>query len=239
MKILICDDDINIRNEISKIFEAWAKGQKVSPEINSFESADLVIESKSEFCDIAFIDIEMPGINGLTLAESLKKANENVLIFVITSFQNYLDSAMKIKVFRYITKPIDHQRIIRNLNDAVCELQKTSKNIIVKNGSKTTIIQTKTILYILSEKHGCCIYTKTDAVHIPEKSAELLRRINQPDCFAYSETSCIVNLQNVIDFDKKTVTLRKDEDNTVRVFMSGRRYTTFKQAFLNFAGGIL
>lgn len=39
--------------------------------------------------DIVFPDIEMPGMNGIYVGNKLKKANKNVLIFVVTSYSEY------------------------------------------------------------------------------------------------------------------------------------------------------
>ncbi len=49
----------------------------------------------------------MQGVNGLELSEKLKQLNPNIIVIVLTSFQNHLDSAMKIHVFRYLSKPIE------------------------------------------------------------------------------------------------------------------------------------
>ena len=69
--------------------------------------------------DLLFLDIEMPGMNGIYVGNELKKANKNVLIFVVTSYSEYLDEAMRFHVFRYLSKPIDRQRLFRNLKDAL------------------------------------------------------------------------------------------------------------------------
>ena len=44
----------------------------------------------------------MPGMNGIYVGNELKKANKNVLIFVVTSYSEYLDEAMRFHVFRYL-----------------------------------------------------------------------------------------------------------------------------------------
>ena len=47
----------------------------------------LFVQADQEEKDIVFLDIEMPGMNGIYVGNELKKANKNVLIFVITSTQ--------------------------------------------------------------------------------------------------------------------------------------------------------
>lgn len=71
-------------------------------------------------------------MSGLELAVELKKQNPDVLIIVLTSFQRYLDDAMRIHVFRYLSKPVDVNRFNKNLFDAVQEYRTLSKTIILE-----------------------------------------------------------------------------------------------------------
>lgn len=54
----------------------------------------------------------MPGINGLKLSQKLKQNNPDILIMIITAFESYLDDAMEIHVYRYLSKPIDENRFL-------------------------------------------------------------------------------------------------------------------------------
>ena len=53
------------------------------------------------------------------LENELKKRNDNIIIFIVTSYSEYLDEAMRFHVFRYLSKPLDKQRFFRNMKDAV------------------------------------------------------------------------------------------------------------------------
>ena len=61
----------------------------------------------------------MPGMNGIYVGNELKKANNNIIIFIVTSYSEYLDEAMRFHVFRYLSKPLDKQRFFRNMKEAV------------------------------------------------------------------------------------------------------------------------
>lgn len=235
--ILVCDDNSNVLQQINKLIKHFEKNNNLSFNIQIKNTADFILQ-EDYHCDIAFIDIEMPGISGLRLAEELKKKNPDVIVIVVTSFQNYLDDAMRIRVFRYLSKPIEPNRFFENFRDALVEYKNTSKTIILEIKDEIYSIKTKDILYIENKKHGSIIITKDLTLNINKKPSELYNLINQPNCFVYSHNSYIVNLQNVIDFNKNTITLRKDREHTVSTYMSQRKYPEFKKAFLAFAGGI-
>lgn len=61
----------------------------------------------------------MPGLDGIYVGNELKKKDKDIIIFIITSYSEYLDEAMRFHVFRYLSKPIDRQRLFRNLKDAL------------------------------------------------------------------------------------------------------------------------
>ena len=71
----------------------------------------------------------MPGLNGIYVGNTLRERYPNILIFIVTSFMEYLDDAMRFHVFRYLSKPIDRQRLFRNLDDALAQYHASSKKI--------------------------------------------------------------------------------------------------------------
>ena len=82
--------------------------------------------------DIVFLDVEMPGLSGIYIGNELKKKNEAVIIFVISSFSEYLDEAMRFHVFRYLSKPLERQRLFRNLRDALQVYHSTAAKLLIE-----------------------------------------------------------------------------------------------------------
>lgn len=235
--MLICDDDKNTTSQIYQLVKNFDKKHKIQFEITTENVSENVLKKEAIY-DIAIIDIEMPGINGIKLSENLKVQNPDIIVIILTSFNNYLDSAMKIHVFRYLSKPIDINRLYNSLTDALYEYRLISKTITVANRDEVHLLKTKDILYIENQKRGSIVQTKRGSFFADKKPAELLQMINQNNCFVYSHNSIIVNLQNVIDFDKHAVVLRKNEHETFTTYISQRKYSSFKKAFFNFAGDL-
>ena len=80
----------------------------------------------------------MPGLDGIYVGNELKKKDKDIIIFIITSYSEYLDEAMRFHVFRYLSKPIDRQRLFRNLKDAL-DLYHSTLLAAVMGISKCTI----------------------------------------------------------------------------------------------------
>lgn len=237
INILICDDNKDITNEVCKFLRDIENKSKNIFNIDIKNRGDFIYSSDNSY-DIAIVDIEMPGANGLKLTEKLKEINSDIIVIVLTSFQNYLDNAMRIHVFRYLSKPIDKNRFYENFNDALIEYKFLNKSISVIFEDEVHYIKTKDILYFENLKYGSQIHTKRGTFRTNKKADEWLSMLNQYDCFEYSYKGILVNLQNVIDFDKTYVFIRKNESEIIKVYISQRKYSNFKKSFFRFIGGI-
>lgn len=237
MNLLICDDDNSITKQILFLINKFENDNKFNFNIKVFSSGDAALK-ENYYADFAIIDVEMPGISGIKLSEKLKKVNPDIIIIILTSFNCYLDAAMKVKVFRYLSKPIDKMRFFNNLKEAIIEYKRISKVIIVESNDEVHIVKTKDILFIENLKYGSKLVTKCGDYITKQKPKQWYNIIDQPLCFTYSHNSIIVNLQNVVDFNKSSVVLRKNENETINTYISQRKYSSFKKAFFEYAGGL-
>ena len=152
MRILICDDDTLIIEQLQKYIESYFESNHLKcPELVSFTSGESLLAEKSEK-DIVFLDIEMPGMNGIYVGNELKKANKNVIIFVVTSYSEYLDEAMRFHVFRYLTKPLDKHRIFRNMKDALEIYNTTIIKVPIETRDGVYVTSASDIIFV--ESHG-------------------------------------------------------------------------------------
>lgn len=114
MKILTADDEhpsLNILNRA--ILEALPDA-----EIRSFLRASEAVNEVREkgFCpDVAFLDIEMPGLSGLELATVLKMLCPGVNIVFVTGFSQYALDAMALRPSGYVMKPATAEKILAEL----------------------------------------------------------------------------------------------------------------------------
>ena len=237
VNILVCDDDIYITQQINKLLKGFQRKNNIDFNVVTKNSGDTAISKKTSY-DIAIIDIEMPGISGLKLSKMLKDNNPDVIIIILTSFSNYLDRAMDINVFRYLSKPIDTERFNRSIVEAIKRYKQISKGIVLDLYDEVYTIKTKDILYIENLKYGSLIVTKFREYKTNKKPQEWYDEINQPRCFVFSHKSFLVNLQNVINFNKSSIVFQGKQKTIEKVCVSQRKYSDFKKAFFDFAGGL-
>ena len=86
MRIAFCDDDPRILSELQNhVQEFFAQMGVTQPEHFIYHSGDEMLE-KCQAVDIAFLDVEMPGVSGLHVGTKLKRDNPRVKLFMVTSY---------------------------------------------------------------------------------------------------------------------------------------------------------
>jgi len=236
MNVAICDDDRQALGEIMEYVSAFFEKKKIQATYGLFTDGESAVEEKAPY-DLAFIDIELPGINGLAVAKRLKEFNPNVIVFMVTSFQSYLDDAMGLNVFRYLTKPISKNRLYKNLAFALQQYYQQNQTILLDETDGSHLIFTQEILYISIQYRGTLIKTKNSEYSSHCSLKQWSERLNA-DLFSQPHYSFLVNLQNVRDLSKTTVTLLDGAGKLITVDVSQRKYAAFKDCFFRYVGGV-
>ena len=124
MKVLITDDEAILREDLADTLERVSPGNEIDF-AGSYEEA--VRKIKERKYDIAFCDIQMPGKNGLALAESIKRLNPLTNIIMVTAYSEYALEAFRLFVSGYILKPVkdrDLEAALNNLRIAPPQFEK-------------------------------------------------------------------------------------------------------------------
>lgn len=231
LRVLICDDEIFAVESIKKIvFEYFSERNLIAEIIAETDSAK-VLDDKS-FFDMAFLDVEMPKHSGLEIAKHLLAVNPNTIVFIITSHQGYLDSAMDLRVFRFLPKPLDRERIFSGLDSAI-RFYNENTRVLLTDGSTAQRIYMRDILYITIHKRKTLVVTKSDEI-ISDRSLTQWKEILPDNCFAQPHYSYLVSLQNIERLEKDNIVLKKNNNETVNVKISQRKYKEFKNKFFDY-----
>ena len=118
-RIMLADDEGIVIDSLKFIIENNFPGEC---EIQSAKTGRSVIELAETFRpDIAFMDIRMPGINGIDAMKEIKKSNSNIVFIVLSAYDkfDYAKEAINLGVLEYINKPFDKMRIVEVLKKAM------------------------------------------------------------------------------------------------------------------------
>lgn len=228
MRILICDDDVLIIEQLQKYIRTFFQHIHVKcPEIVCFSNGEALLADKGKK-DLIFLDIEMPGMNGIYAGNELRKANENVIIFIVTSYAEYLDDAMRFHVFRYLSKPLDRQRFYRNMKDAVDFYSTLNVRILIETKQGIYMLPSSDIVTVEALERKVLIHTLQrdfESIHTMQHWLEML----PANSFFQTHRSFIVNFEHIASFDH---TLIHFTDRQRTAYLTKRKYKAFKEAYL-------
>ena len=148
MRISICDDDQFILEELKKYLEEYYSQEDYDmPELVAFSDGNALLADEGKK-DIVFLDIEMPGLDGIFVGNMLKKKYPDIFIFIITAYDEYLDAAMDAHVFRYLRKPVEKNRLFQSLKIAMRRYYCLVSDIMIDQGNTFKKISESEIIYI-------------------------------------------------------------------------------------------
>lgn len=176
------------------------------PETAIYTSGDDLLQNEIH-ADIAFLDIEMPGISGIHVGAKLKEVNPQIKIFIVTSFPDYLDEAMRFHVFRYLSKPIDKNRLFRNLKDAVYQYNMETKEYPVTTSDGIIVCRSEEIVCVETAQRKVLVYTADKIIKSTQNMDYWRTKLTLP-CFYFPHRSYIINMRYVIGVTRDTITLR-------------------------------
>ena len=105
--ILVEDESIILKGCLRTLADTLPQAK-----IAGFQKADKALEfARSQRIDVAFLDIELSGDNGIELAQELRKINSCINIIFLTSHMDYMNDAWKLHASGFVMKPLDPEKI--------------------------------------------------------------------------------------------------------------------------------
>ena len=114
MNVIVVDDEPIILQGEMNIIQACEQVTEIYGFLTASEAIRFAEENR---IDIAFLDIEIPGIGGIALAKKLKALQPCVNVIFATAYGEYTDVAMKMHASGYILKPLRREQVLAELQD--------------------------------------------------------------------------------------------------------------------------
>ena len=159
--------------------------------------------------DVAFLDINMSGIDGINLGKIIHKLNPNMKIVFITAYREYGAEAFELKAFDYLLKPYSEERIKTTLSNLIKESNKqpTPKEdmskvnkLVVNEDDKFIFLGFDNIYYIEASDKECLIHTK-DKTYTSKLKLSKLEELLPNKKFFKTHRSYLVNLDKISELE--------------------------------------
>ncbi len=233
MRIAICDDEEYMLSILEDYVSRYSEKHDSVFTLAKFKCGEELLgymDSKGDI-DIVFLDIQMPGINGIDVAHMIRKKDANVKIFFLTSLVKYVLEGYSVKAERYLIKPLKYNQFEKELQNVVKSIElENNRFFIEKNDSGIFKIMLSDVIYIETVGRNTLIHTKTDEIVSYRNMKEHEALLDK--CFFRCHRAYIVNLAYVKSVVEYEVAIGKD----VKIPLSKYRKKQFKEALLDYYG---
>ena len=234
VKIAFCDDDPAILQQMGSLLERYCtkRGTEITP-VTFTSSLELLTEmEKGSKFDILFLDILMPGEDGMRTAEEIRSFDRNVKIIFLTSSSEYAVESYAVEAFYYQLKPVSQEDFFRLMDSVLLKCQKERTESLLfncKNG--ITRVEPRSLEY-------CEVIHRTLYIHLTNGTVlecigtieQLQQQMSAFGCFLRPHRSYLINLQYVKHLSFRSVVMPSAEIPIPR-----GKYQEVKDAYLRFA----
>lgn len=194
MRIAICEDVVQQQEHLTVAIKDWAGVRKVNVDILCYNSAEEFMFAWPDiFFDLIFLDIQMKNIDGIELAETIRKTDANMLIVFVTSFKEYVLRGYDINALHYLIKPVSPTTLLPVLDRAHTIVRSRNDDIMLLNNDSGKVkVPFADINYIAITSHTARVHTDKETFEKRITMSELQDLL--PDYFVRNHRSYIVNL---------------------------------------------
>lgn len=207
IKIIIVEDEKISSDELKYIVSKDSRFKVIGQAYDGISALELI---ENEEPDVVFIDINIPGKNGIQLAEEIKEVLPYTILIFLTAYDTYAIKAFEMKIYDYILKQYDEKRIAESLNCVLTTIINRNENEIInilnkldnkqalrkipcENNGKIILIDVNKISFCYSEGEKNYVKTNKETYSTTKTLQELAEKTN----FFRCHRSYIVNLEKV------------------------------------------
>lgn len=229
--IALCDDAPQDLQRLEQAVRAVLTARDIPFRLQAFTRADALLDSlrdQPQQFQLLLLDILMAGLDGMALAQTLRRENVRTAIVFVTSSAELALQGYEVEAARYLTKPLDPEKLEEALVYCYGQVNR-KKEILVQAGAGYHRIAVEDIQYIEVEGRGTAFVTGSGTVHTRMKISEL-----EGDAvlagFVRCHQSFLVNLSHLVSVRRYTAALRSGAE----VPISKQRYDATRLRLLDY-----
>ncbi len=208
---VIVDDEQLASDELAWLLKDFPDVEVVATGRNGVEAVDLIEKLEP---DLAFLDVQMPGLDGLGVIRKLREHDAVLPRFVLsTAYDQYAVEAFRLEALDYLLKPVDRTRLAETIERArrhfqdlaaeppenALESVKTTQRtkLMVRNGNRNLIVDAQELVYATIDSGVITLVTSTIEGQSNYKTLEELQANLDPGLFWRAHRSFVVNINKI------------------------------------------
>lgn len=235
---IIVDDERLACDELSYLLREFPDVEVVGTGKNGLEAVRLIEDLEP---DLAFLDVQMPGLDGLGVIQQIREKNLPLPYFVLaTAYEQYAVPAFRLETMDYLLKPVEKERLTETIDrvrrliqdrqrPAPAEVPLTPRpsvqrtKLLVRTGNRNLIVDANDVIYATIDNGLITMVTTTVEGQSNYRTIEELQSNLDPDVFWRVHRSYLVNInriKEVIPWFKSSYQLRMEDKRGTEIPVS-------------------
>ena len=239
LSVVIVDDERLAREELSFLLNDFPEVELLQTATNGLEAIELIEELEPE---LVFLDVQMPGLDGLAVIAKLREKGGPLPHFVLTTaFDQYAVEAFRLEALDYLLKPIEKDRLAesvsrarRLLDDRQKEQERTDdapafrnsatrSKLLLRANNRNFMIDAQDLVYATIDEGQITVATSQFEGQSNYRTIEELQSNLDPDLFWRVHRSFLINInkiKEVIPWFKSSFQLKMDDKKQTEIPVS-------------------
>lgn len=234
MKVYICDDSESDRMRVKYYLKKYFTENCLKLTVKEFSSGKRMLEViHKEQPELIFLDTLMEEMDGIKVAEQIRKANQDLKIIFTSSSEEYAVDAFRVHADGYLCKPFEMPEFESALSrfKSTCTLHRKTISLMVERYHREVFLDE--IIFMETSGHSTIVHTIQGDLRTNCSLSRVKDELSQEKGFIACGKSYFIHLQYVRDVSRKEIILKGDE----HIFIPVRLQRQLEDAVRNYLAG--
>lgn len=200
LQLCVIDDELEEALRIQAMLTELLGRQGESADISVYHAARTFLDSFTQGqYDIIFLDIQMPGMDGMACAQEIRRRDSSVILIFITSMVQYAVQGYRVEATDYLVKPVEPALLAHSLHRALKHLNKCHK-LTVRSSDGLHSLNADDLLYVEAVNHRVILHTASESIYCPQTMASIEAQL-QGFGFFRCHQGFLVNMRQIQHVD--------------------------------------
>jgi len=245
IRALVVDDEPLACDELAYLLQAFPEVEVLGSAANGLEAVQKIEATQP---NLVFLDVQMPGLNGLGVIRKLREKGLPLPLFVlVTAYDHYAVEAFREQALDYLLKPVDRERLAQTIERALKALEATPgaviervrpqvprQKLLIRVQNRNFVVDANDVVYATIQDGVIRIVTRNFEGQSNFHTLEELQANLDPNIFWRVHRSYLVNInriREVVPWFKSTFQIRVDDRHGTEIPVSRSQTKRLRELF--------